>query len=113
MTKTLSDFAKSSFQMAAGCHLFVRFAPEELDHSMAAVSKTCGTDLTTCTFVSTPMMATPYVLRHNEDTDEWTLESFRSPASPGDVIRIAIHRIAFSDVSKVSQVSHQYFYIYS
>ena len=24
-----------------------------------------------------------YVLRHNEETDEWTLESFRSPASPG------------------------------
>ena len=24
-----------------------------------------------------------YVLGHNEETDEWTLESFRSPASPG------------------------------
>jgi hypothetical protein len=24
-----------------------------------------------------------YVLGHNEKTDEWTLESFRSPASPG------------------------------
>jgi hypothetical protein len=23
-----------------------------------------------------------YVLRHNEGTDEWTLESFRSPTSP-------------------------------
>ena len=24
-----------------------------------------------------------YVLRHNEETDEWTLESFRSLSSPG------------------------------
>jgi hypothetical protein len=26
-----------------------------------------------------------YVLRHNEKRDEWTLESFRSPASPGQI----------------------------
>ncbi len=25
-----------------------------------------------------------YVLGHNEKKDEWTLESFRSPTSPGD-----------------------------
>jgi hypothetical protein len=24
-----------------------------------------------------------YVIGHNENTDEWTLESFRSPGSPG------------------------------
>ena len=30
-----------------------------------------------------------YVLGHNEERDEWTLESFRSPASPGQYLSIA------------------------
>src|SRR5436309_12907830 len=38
-----------------------------------------------------------YVLSHNEERDEWTLESFRSPASPGQ-FDPHFDPIAFNDV---------------
>jgi hypothetical protein len=51
-----------------------------------------------CTFVFERMMGIRYVLSHNEQSDEWTLESFRSPAGPGQYDPHFLRPTAFSNV---------------